>query len=272
MKKSILYLALAGISMTAFYGCEDLENLCGIGEADLQTGDVFVKSLNHMIDVYKRVDEANKNPVVRAGGKEVIDGATCEIVGDSLFIDFGAGDVACADGKLRKGSIRARLLNVYILPTGEANAVLSNYHVDGTMISGSFDAKNDGPPTAPKFDITTTKFSVGEESAVDYTLDASWSQGFTTVNPDDDIFDVAGNVMGEDKTNVKNFTALMIEPLHYVTSCPDYLEKGIVEVELTGDSTVVFLIDFIESDGCNNLFQITADCDGNPLSFTYPMN
>jgi len=273
MKKSILYLALGAISLISFNSCEELENLCNIQESDLKTGDVFVKSLNHMIDVYKRVDEANKNPNVKSGASDLIDGAKCEIVGDSLFIDFGTGDVACADGRLRRGSIRVRLMNDYTLPTGEANAILSNYHVDGTQITGNFDARNDGPVSAPKFVITTTMFNVGDESSVDYALDATWGQGFATADPTDDIFDASGNVSGEDKMNSKDFTAKILEPLHYVTACPDYIEKGLMDVQLIGDTAVSgFLVDFIEADGCNNLFQVSVDCEGSPISFTYPMN
>lgn len=273
MKKSILYIAIASISLGSFYSCEELENLCNIQEANLQTGEVFVTSLNHMIDVYKRVDEANKNPNVSTTSSALIDGAQCEIVGDSLLIDFGAGDVTCADGKLRRGSIRVRLLNDYNLPTGEVNAIFSNYHVDGMQITGKFDARNDGPIAAPQFSITTDKFNVGDESTVDYSIDATWTQGFASADPTDDIFDVSGNVSGEDKANSKDFTASVVEPLHYVAACKDYLEKGIMDLQLIGDTTVSgFQVDFIEADGCNNLFQASVDCQGSPISFTYPMN
>lgn len=273
MKRSFLYIAIGAIALSSFYSCEQLENLCNIQESDLKTGDVFVKSLNHMIDVYKRVDEANKNPIVKGGAQDVIDGATCEIMGDSLIIDFGSGDVVCADGRLRRGSIRVRLVNDYMLPTGEANAILSNYHVDGTRITGNFDARNDGPAADPKFVITTTMFNVGDESTVNYAVDANWMQGFSTVDATDDIFDVTGNVTGEDNANSKDFTASVIEPLHYVAACPDYIERGIMDVQLIGDTTVSgFAVDFIEADGCNNLFQVSVDCEGSPISFTYPMN
>lgn len=273
MKRSFLYLVIGALSLSAFYSCEELENLCNIQESDLKTGDVFVKSLNTMIDIYKRVDEANKNAIVLSGGEDKIDGASCKIEGDSLFIDFGIGDVVCADGKLRRGSIRVRLLNDYLLPAGEANAILSNYFVDGTQISGQFDARNDGPAASPVYNISTTEFNVGDESTVDYTFDASWGQGFETSDPTDDIFDVSGIVTGEDKENAKDFTADVIQPLHYVTACPDYIEKGILDIQLVGDTTVSgFIVDFIDSDGCNNLFQVSVDCEGSPISFTYPMN
>ena len=272
MKRSILYLALAGVSLSAFYSCDDLEALCGIGENDLQTGEVFVTSLNHMVDIYKRVDAANKDSVVLNGGVSKIDGAECLIDGDSLIIDFGASEVLCADNKLRKGSIRTKLTGAYNIPSGEVNAVLSNYFVEGTQISGQMDARNDGPISNPSFNIATIAFEVGDESTVDYSVGLLWEEGFETEVSNDDIFNVSGTVSGVDNMNIKNFTSMVIEPLRYVTNCPAVVEKGIMEIELVGDSTVMFMLDFIEADGCNNLFEVTADCDGSPLSFKYPMD
>ena len=51
------------------------------------------------------------------------------------------------------------------------------------------------------------------------------------------------------------------------------IEKGLMDIQLIGDTAVAgFLVDFIEADGCNNLFQVSVDCEGSPISFTYPMN
>jgi hypothetical protein len=274
MKKSFLYLALGAISLSTLNSCEELENLCNIQESDLGTGDVFVTSLNHMVDIYKRVDAASKDPLVTGTGSTVIDGAKCfkSADTDTLYIDFGVSEVICADGKLRKGLIWAYLIGDYNQPNGEVSAELENYFVDGTQITGDIDAKNNGPAADPDFSITTTSFIVEGESNVDYTLGALWEQGFTTAEPSDDIFNVSGTVSGNDTKNNKSFSSTVIEPLHYVNACADGIEKGRMDIDLISDTTIAITIDFIESDGCNNLFEVSVDCQGSPISFTYPMN
>jgi len=101
----------------------------------------------------------------------------------------------------------------------------------------------------------------------------AWEAGFVTPELEDDIFDVSGSVTGGDSTNSVKFSSTILDPLHYVYSCPSLIEKGEIELILIDDELVpTFNVDFIEGDGCNNLFRSTVDCDGQPISFTYPFN
>ncbi len=273
MKKTIFYLALSGIALTSLNSCDDLENLCNLSEADLGTGEVFVTSLNQMIDIYTRVDNVSKDSVLNATNTNTIDGAFCTLVGDSLIIDFGVSDVLTADGKLRKGSIRTKLTGNYTTVGGKLNAKLSTYFVDGVQIKGTVNAENKGPAANPDFAVSVTEFEVGEDSKVNYTLGMLWQGGFVSPVMTDDVFEVSGTIAGDDNKNAKQFTATFTEPLRYVNACQYFLESGVIDITLTGDTTVAgFEVDFIGGDGCNNLFKATVECQGSPISFTYPFN
>ena len=266
----MLYLALGGLTLGSFYSCEELENLCNISEADLQTGEVFVSSLNNMVDIYKRVDAANKSSDLASNGIDTIDQAVCTIEGDSLFIDFGIGEVVCQDGKLRKGSIRTKITGDYTTTNGMVSSKLSNYHVNGTQLTGSFMAENKGPAANPLFTLSTSEFKEGDLSEVDYSLSSQWVQGFSTEEEADDIFDLSGTVSGSAKENNVNFTTMILSPLHYVSMCPSYVEYGVLNLEVPTDS-IAIEIDFLADDGCNNLFQATIDCEGSPFVSTFPI-
>lgn len=271
MKKSILSIALGGAVLLGINSCEDLENLCGISQDNVVTGEVFVASLNGMIDIYQRIDQALKDPDLNNTGTAMIDGATCTVKGDSVIIDFGvAGAVSPSDNKTRKGSIRALITGDYTLPNGIAAAKLSNYHVDGIMQKGGFVATNKGPAANPEVTLTTLKYEIGDVSSVDYNLSAFWQAGFDTPDPNDDIFDLQGTINGDDFQNSKMFNGTVLDPLLYNGSCPYFIEQGVMDVGLVGDTALTgFSVDFVQADNCNNIFQITVDCDGSPLVFDY---
>jgi len=273
MKKTFLYLAFSGIALTSINSCETLENLCNISEADLATGEVFVTSLNHMVDTYTIIDNVSKDSVLNATNSNTINGAVCARMADSLFIDYGVSGAIGADGKHRKGLIKAKVVGNYTTVGGTIDAVFSNYFVDGVEIKGGLNSINKGPVANPDFEVKATGFMVGEDSEINYDMGMLWQAGFTSPDVADDIFDVSGNLSGDDKKNGKQFTATITDPLHYVNACPDLLESGVINLTLTNDTTVSgFEVDFITADGCNNLFKATVDCEGSPISFTYPFN
>lgn len=273
LKKTLLYAFFGGMTLVGINSCENLENLCGIEESNLATGEVFVTSLNHMVDVYSRVDNVSKDSLVNATGSNIIDGATCTKSNDSLIIDFGNTPVLCQDGKYRSGTIRSKVRGTYEIVGSEITSVLSNYLVNENHITGDFNLINNGPNNNPVFSVSTTSFAIDTVSEISYNFEMTWESGFVSPELDDDIFDVSGSVTGNDYSNSVEFSSTILDPLHYVYACPNLLEKGEIELILIDNELVpTFNIDFIENDGCNNLFKSTVDCDGQPISFTYPFN
>ena len=274
MKNKFLPLALVAAMFTGLNSCDDLEALCNLSEDDLGSGEVFVTSLNHMMDVYSRIDNAYKDTTLQNTGSATIDGAECTLTSDSLILDFGNG-ASCADGKIRKGSIRTGITADYMVAGGGASGNLSGYHVDNVLIVGSLDVMNDGPTGAyPVINVFSNSIAVGDESDVDFDMNMQWLSGFLTMEANDDIFKVYGAIDGADLENNSLFEADIIDSLHYDYACVNYIEYGSLDLTISGDSSSVGVInvDFIESDGCNNLFMVTATCDQGPISFTYPFN
>ena len=273
IKRPLLILAVGGITFLGTNGCDNIEDLCGIDESNIATGEIFVTSLNHMVDIYTRIDETNKDSVLNATGTNTIDGAVCTKTVDSLIIDYGNSPTLCADGKTRSGSIRTKISGNYQTVGSQISASLENYFVNESQIKGAISVENFGPSLTPEFQLTTSKFMVDEDSEIDYSLQMNWLNGFVSPKLEDDIFDVSGSVSGTDLVHSKEFSSKILQPLHYVNECSNYIESGEMEITLVDDELVpTFTIDFIEEDGCNNLFQSTVNCNDQPVSFTYPFN
>ena len=271
MKNSIKKAALGLAIILSVSSCETLQDLCEISEEDVATGELFVSSLTQVLDVYERVDMVRKDSVLMATGSNVIDGANCTLTNDSMIIDFGETPVFTLDGKSHTGSIRSKVSGDYAHISGSIDATLVGYIVNEKIITGDLSVVNQATSGQPLYSLTTTDFEVNNDTKVNYSLDLQWLSGFETVALEDDILDVSGQVSGIDSLSTKEFTADILSPLHLNGACAYVIERGEIKISLVDDELVPTIdIDFINSDSCNNLFNATVDCTGNPLSFTFP--
>jgi len=191
----------------------------------------------------------------------------------NLIIDFGNTSVYTLDGKKHTGSIRAKVSGDYMNTSGSIDAIFHNYFVNEDELKGKLIFSNLGGTSEPAFDVESIDFEVNDETIINYDLELQWQAGYSTTDVLDDIMALSGSVIGGDSVNSKDFTVDILTPLHLNGACSSVIESGELEITLLNDEIVpIITIDFILNDGCNNLFQATVDCQGNPLSFTFPLD
>ena len=276
MKRTIKAIGLAALTL-AVASCEDLENLCGIGEDEMAVGQVFVESYNHVAYVSRVMDEAMRDSAVNLHGNGKIDGAQVTLINQVLTVDYGVSGVICpSDNKLRKGKLIADLTSNYLVQGGSMEANTEAYHVDNVLVSGSVTMTNDGAINGanPQISIDIPNFKVGDQTEFNGMLNMLWQNGFETDDLNDDEFLMGGGISGEELMSKKQLAGTMLQDLSYKKSCTHLLEAGVISLNVTDSlaSDLSMEIDFLENDGCNNLFNVSADCSGSPISLTYPFN
>lgn len=267
IKKMILGIAI----LLTVSSCETLQEICDINEDDVSSGELFVNSLTQVLDVYERIDIVRRDSTLIATGNHIIDGANCTLTNDSMIIDFGNSPVVTQDGKYHSGSIRSKVTGDYSGTSGSIESQLVDYQVNDNSITGSLAVTNESSTQQPQFVLTTTNFEVNADTKVNYNLNLNWLNGFESITVEDDVMELSGQLTGLDSISGKEFTAEILSPVHLNRACSYLMESGEVRLSMIDDELVPTIdIDFISSDSCNNLFNASVDCKGNPLSFTFP--
>lgn len=258
------------ISLLAITACEELENLCGISADDLGFTEEYNKHLNAAIYIYQVSDLALRDSTLEATGMSQIDGANCTRTPDSLIVDFGNGIVG-SDGKTRYGSYRMGTMGNYRDPGSNTAIKLHMYREGDQQYQGMVSLENVTTGTSPEINITVTNMAVDSLSLGGQVL-ATWLNGFETeTDPTDDAFELTGGLTLSNTNNAETFTGTVTSPLHIEYSCDYTFVGGMLDlVPSNTDKYPQLSMDFIAGD-CANLFTATLDCDGNNLSFSYPI-
>jgi len=249
-----------------FTGCDELENLCGISDDDYAIGESFVEATGGFIDIVNRVDVAMRDSVLLATGMNNIDGANCVLTADSVIIDFGSTNVGTTNGD-RRGKIKAGYTGDYLV-NGTVGIATENYFYNDVEITGALGLENIGNTS---LELTCTNLGVGQEITFSSTMTMLWTSGYNTVyDLTDDSYELSGTSSASAVANNNAFAATINPPLKYDRTCQYGVTEGVASLTLTGDSiaTANLGVDFLSSDACNNIFKISADCDGNAVSVT----
>lgn len=268
LKRSVLALAVVG----TFTACEDF-GLCGLTEEDLSMGDAFVETTSYFMNIVSRADEAMRNGDLQQNGATTIDGAAVTLENDTLTIDFGATNTLTDDGKMRRGKIVGSLSGDYFQQMGTLALNLDNYHVDDVLIAGDVTLSNDGNGSGNdpwKVTLASNNFAIGAEYDYNSNLTMEWLTGYETQDSIlDDKFTIYGTAGGNDLLDTIGFATSFPTPMLFDRSCQYLVTEGVCDVSLTsGDSEVAaVVVDFLDSDGCNNVLMLNASCDGTQVSF-----
>lgn len=102
-------------------------------------------------------------------------------------------------------------------------------------------------------------------------MNIEWLAGFYTFDSiSDDRYQLSGSLdMG---STVSDFLlkSVVNQAIIIDHACDVLFESGRLTLTLEAENESAIIIDFIDSD-CDNLFQCTFDCNGNPTSFFYPI-
>lgn len=271
MKMSNLFAIPLIASAFVLTSCEDIENICGIDEDDFAVGESYVEATGAFVGIVNSVDVALRDSVLNATGMNFIDGANCTLTSDSLFIDYGN-----SSSSSRKGRIVAGYTGDYLTQGGLVGIMLDNYSVDETNITGELTIENlGGTGGAYTLELACTNLGIGSDLTFSSLMGLTWTAGYsTTYDLTDDSYTLSGTSSASSTFNNLQFSSTIAPAFVYDRTCSYGITSGEAALTLTGDSisTASMGIDFLGADGCNNIFQLSADCDGNSITVTKPFD
>ena len=113
------------------------------------------------------------------------------------------------------------------------------------------------------------KFSL-DSLELNGTLVADWLAGSSTPSVLDDDFNLSGSAKLTNTNTTNYFDGIISTPLMVSSSCDYTFISGVVAITPSNTDLPYVSLDFIDGD-CANLFNATIDCQGSPLSFSYPI-
>lgn len=265
--------ALLGLS-----SCEEDDLSALLDPQNSEIASRYVSAEGEFLNIYSRFESALRDSVLAATGQTTQDGATISWDASSmvLAIDFGASNVLSAeDGRSRRGKIEVMNVSPAFLTTTNTTVSLQTdgYHVDDVAIDLYFMVTNRGlSGTSEHFEIDSFALGLG---AGDYLMtgrkDFYWDQGFNTIeNLDDDIYRMNGFSRAQDFGDTA-FIQAIYSPTDQIIvdkSCAHTIPQGIIDLDIQQTSgNLLGSVDFITSDGCNNLMRVTV----SGISTTVPM-
>ncbi len=256
MRIKFLPLALIFAAST-LVSCDEDNPLGTSSELETQLGEFYLEAESLGNSIYNNIDLARRDSIFNADDSAVVNGAVVKRTGTAFTIDFGNG-VAGSDGKTRKGMITVAETGSYLTAGGQLSAALSNFKVDDVSIQGAFAIINNGNGS---IDVAITGFKIGNEFSLNSNKNVIWKSGFATpTNAGDDRYDLSGSAIGTELAGNNMVTTTINETLVFDRLCQYGVTKGKVSLALTGDSiseTTTGSIDFIDTDGCNNVARIS---------------
>ena len=154
--------------------------------------------------------------------------------------------------------------------SNSASLMLKNYREGDQAYDGGFSVANITSGTNPQIEVVVNDITA-DSLKLGGTMGAEWLAGFETeTDPEDDSFQLTGGLTLSNTNANDDFTGTIIEPLVIETSCDYTFVGGEVELVPSNPDLPQLSMDFISGD-CANLFTVFLDCEGNQLSFSYPI-
>ncbi len=245
----ILTLAASAITLTS---CED-DLLGGFTEAETAMSDKYMAAEAALSNIYTIVDNTMRDSVLRATDTSEVYGARVIRTGNTILIDFKPGVIG-QDGRTRSGSIAVTETNDYRQAGGVIAVDLTNYVVDNFNVMGVLGVENFG---ADSLRLNASRLAVVDSFELDGSKTIVWMNGFKSASTADDIYKIKGMATGKQLANT--LTSTIMEPMVIDNSCQFRLLEGIVDMQFAMDTATTQTsgsIDFIKTDGCENLARI----------------
>lgn len=256
MKKAVFY-SLAAAMAFGLSSCDEEDPFGGSSaETEGRLAEFFVKTEGLANRLYKTVDQVMRDSLFLADDSTAINGGMARRNGANVTIDYGTGS-AGSDGVIREGEITLVMTGNDFLQTGtQVAGSFNNYKEDDESVTGSFNIVNQGNNS---FSTAVTNLSFGAEFSLSATKTVTWQSGFNTSNIDDDIYELTGSSNGAETATSNAMTATINEKFIYDATCSYGITQGLMDIGLTGDSLTFSSgsIDFISSDGCNNVYTVS---------------
>jgi len=188
---------------------------------------------------------------------------------DTMYVNFGPTNYACADGRNRRGTINVVYSHglMYADSGSHHTITFTNYFVEENQILGSKTVTNMGHNSAghPYFNISVNGTIIKAMGAGTITWVSNrvreWTEGYTTSNWADDTYSITGTASGTSASG-NTFTASIGTPLIKKMSC-HWIQSG--TIDLTPSGKPVRHFDF-GNTGCDQLATVTIN--GNVYNIT----
>lgn len=263
--KKVVYPIAALALFAGLTSCEEDNPFGNLDQWEQELAKEYISTEAAINDIYSLVDDIMRDSSFAVNDSAVIRGATVTRSGSTISIDYGLG-AAGSDGRMRTGTIMLIENGDYFTSSGEISANFQDFSVEGKKYNGSLAVTNLGSNT---YELSAGKFSIDDRIQLDGAQNIAWLSGFETWNDiKDDAYQVSGTVTGAD-TGSRKITAAIDggEPLSIDRSCKYKVLSGIVDLDITSDSTQTGgMLDFRSADGCQNLVDITLYKEESEIS------
>ena len=251
LKNSYLAFFVVASALTITSCEEDL--LGGFSEAETAMSDRYLATEAALSNIYTIVDNTMRDSVLRTTDTSMVFGAKVIRTGGTILIDFRPGVIGM-DGRTRTGTISITETNDYRQAGGVLSVNLSSYVVDNFNVSGNLGLENFG---ADSLRLNVSRLAVVDSFELDGSKTVVWMSGFKSVSTTDDVYKLKGMATGKQLNNTLSSTIL--EPMVIDNTCQYRLLEGIVDMQFAMDTASAQTsgsIDFIKSDGCENLAKV----------------
>lgn len=250
MKPGIFRFLLLSLLSVALWSCEDppTQNY----QNNLRVSGDMLRAQQYFWDVFMQVDKAARDSTLQFQGKAIIDSAFCiQFLDDAGFsLDYGAEDVLCPDGNLRRGIIIAELYTPYLGDTLEAILRFDAYHINGHRIDAvirlSGYLEDSTGQKRVNMDVKDARIYIGEDKIIwNESSSLRWVAGMNTPYDiqDDECHLLSGTQFAGTATNLIGFTAGVEEDMRWQRSCP-YFVAGRIFLSVPAlefeEGTIVF--------------------------------
>ncbi len=286
-KLNYKFLSLA-VAFLALGACEEDDLGNSTGEIEAAMGELYVNAESTSSQVFKSIDEAmrrisNQDPLPYS-----IDNASFDVDPTDptrYLLDYGQG--TNTREKLVKGTISVSLTGTDYLVAGTSVSIgFDNYSENDKPISGDIIATNvtaSGSAEAA-FSLDVNNFSIQDDGEVDSEGNGgpktmivnsekilTWTAGSATASDiTDDKYTISNDPNGTGTSATYDnaqftFDVDITTPLEIDNTCQYRLVSGVIELEIETTVTpnpLAFTdatIDFVASDGCNQIFTINLD-------------
>ncbi|MCP4180226.1 MAG: hypothetical protein GY756_20880 [bacterium] len=273
MKKLNLFLFIFIAMSLTIVSCDDDDST---NPASYEQQQALAQDYAFMQDVYNDIFDllcqASSDPTLMTSGSATIGGAavTYDAATETYVFTFPVIKTT----NITTGSFTAVLNGNYKEQGTVANITFNNYSVGGNLVTGSNVIINTGTSvkktTGPTISYTDSVYNATitrgtEVINVDAVYYVDWMLGDTTTTADDEYL-FSGTANGSVVNSSKSFSAVIsANNKVLVTTACQYIQSGIIDAvmnTLDANNQAVqtnVTIDFITSDGCNNLVQVNTD-------------
>jgi len=115
-----------------------------------------------------------------------------------ITIDFGTTNCTCKDGRKRRGKIIVTYTGAYTDPGSVHTITFEDFYQNDNKITGTKTVTNMGTNSSgqPFFNVHisgSVTFATGGTVSTEWTRVRTWTQGYTTTDLSDDVYEITGS-------------------------------------------------------------------------------